>query len=325
MRWEDERYVRVYTRDTPDWLCLSFLAQGLFCLILRKVDRAGLLKLGKHGRRAVAIVIGFPGDWTRLEPALDELIADGCIQIRGEHLVIPNFIEAQEATQSDAQRKRESRARSRDIAAAAEVLNPDKTSESVTDGHENGQKVTSGHNASQVVTPNCAVPSLAVPDLPSGARPRARLISGLGAADPHPEISAVLAALWERGHDAAAPADKSAGRVKAAIIEATIPVAVERLSAVYARPGSEKPLTYHVDAIRGLTAPTGKPPPLAPPSLDADWLEGIPEDERGRARVAWAEIVERVKRSAYPDAFPRLVAEAKEQFQATWQAEEASA
>ena len=51
MDWSDERYVRVYTRDTPDWQCLSFLAQGLFCLILRKVDRAGVLPLGRSGRR----------------------------------------------------------------------------------------------------------------------------------------------------------------------------------------------------------------------------------------------------------------------------------
>ena len=114
MRWEDERYVRIYTRDTVDWLGLSFIAQGLFCLILRKLDRAGLLKLGKPGKRGVAIVIGFAGEWSRLEPALEELLTDGCIQIRGECLVVPNFIEAQEATQSDAQRKRESRARDRD-------------------------------------------------------------------------------------------------------------------------------------------------------------------------------------------------------------------
>ena len=168
MRWEDERYVRIYTRDTVNWLGLSFIAQGLFCLLLRKVDRAGLLKLGKQGRRAVAIIIGFPGDWTRLEPALEELLADGCVAIQGDHLLIPNFIEAQEANQSDAQRKRESRARSRDIAAAAAVLNPDKTSEYVTGSHETGQKVTSSHTASQVVTPSCAVPPVpgcAVPDL----------------------------------------------------------------------------------------------------------------------------------------------------------------
>jgi hypothetical protein len=249
MRWEDERYVRIYTRDTVDWLGLSFLAQGLFCLLLRKVDRAGLLKLGKQGKRAAAIIIGFPGDWARLEPALEELLEDGCVQLRGEYLVIPNFIEAQEAGQSDAQRKRESRARDRDLAAAAAVLNPDKTSESVTECHETGQKVTSGHDASQVVTPNCAVPSRTeITHTPN----RPRLVSPFAAgADPYPQTTAVLAALFDRGRDAAPPGAGSAARVEAAIKFATIPVAVDRLAAVYANPDAKKPLTYHVDAIRG--------------------------------------------------------------------------
>jgi hypothetical protein len=250
MRWEDERYIRVYTRDTPDWLCLSFLAQGLFCLILRKVDRAGLLKLGKHGKKAVAIVIGFPGDWSRLEPALEDLIADGCVQIRGEYLVVPNFIEAQEATQSDAQRKRESRARSRDIAAAAAVLETDKTSESVTDGHETGQKVTSGHGASQVVTPNCAVPSRTEDPIQRAPR-RPVLVSPFPAGqDPYPATTAVLAALFARGIDAAPPSERQAERVEAAIAAVGVDVAAERLAPILADPNAKRPLTYHVEAIR---------------------------------------------------------------------------
>ena len=63
MRWEDERYVRLYTRDSVDWLMLSLEAQGLLALILRKLDRAGILPLGKHGGRAVAIAVGHPGRW----------------------------------------------------------------------------------------------------------------------------------------------------------------------------------------------------------------------------------------------------------------------
>lgn len=150
MRWEDERYVRVYTRDTSDWLGLSFVAQGLLCLLLRKVDRAGILDLGKQGKRSVAIVIGHAGDWARLEPALEELLADGCVRVEGGKLIVPNFIEAQEASMSDAQRQREHRARARDIA-----------SQNVTPGHETGQNVTSvtvpvtsGHAVSQPVTPS---------------------------------------------------------------------------------------------------------------------------------------------------------------------------
>lgn len=179
MRWEDERYVRLYTRDTTDWLCLSFLAQGLFCLLLRKVDRAGILELGRHGRKGVAVAVGHPGDWARLEPALEELLGDGSVKIDGTTLLIPNFIEAQEASMSDAARKREQRERAR--AGVTKRGRPgghdgttrDIPSQNVTDGHETGQKVTSGHAASRAVTPSLAEPSRAEPtaSASAGARP----------------------------------------------------------------------------------------------------------------------------------------------------------
>jgi hypothetical protein len=184
MRWEDERYVRVYTRDTPDWLGLSFIAQGLFCLLLRKVDRAGILPLGKAGRRSVAVCIGHGGDWNRLEPALEELLADGCVRIEGDHLLIPNFIEAQEANQSDAARKRKQREKAR-----AGITGRDgdgtETPESghteaqpVTESHETGTECHAvsgvGHAVTSEVTPNCAVPSRAEPSLAAAAeRPAA--------------------------------------------------------------------------------------------------------------------------------------------------------
>ena len=148
-------------------------------------------------------------------------------------------------------------------------------------------------------------------------RPPARLVSGFGAADPHPEITAVLAGLFDRGLDAAPPSDKQADRVKAAIVAAGIPVAIERLAAVYADPEAKKPLTYHVEAIRGAGARSSAKP-SGPPPLDAAWLGNVPESERGRAEAAWAELAARVKRSAYPDALPDLWLQAREQFQATW-------
>jgi len=119
MRWEDERYVRLYTRDTLDWLSLSFEAQGLLALLLRKVDRAGLLELGKHGKRGVAAAVGHAHRWPAIEPALDELLTDGCIEIRDSVLVFRNFIEAQEAQASDKARKQAQRERDRDKARAA--------------------------------------------------------------------------------------------------------------------------------------------------------------------------------------------------------------
>lgn len=172
MRWEDERYVRLYTRDTPDWLVLSFEAQGLLGLIIRKVDRAGILPLGRHGARAVAIALGHAHRWEAIAPALEELLADGCIQIQGNALVIPNFIEAQEAAQSDAMRKRESRAKARDVASAS--------GRPVTKRDEKSQVVTDGHNSSQVVTPSRAVPSCAEPNQPGPDAPAVEPVSAFG-------------------------------------------------------------------------------------------------------------------------------------------------
>jgi len=157
VNWSDERYVRVYTRDTPEWLALSFTAQGLFLLLLRKVDRSGVLPLGKLGRRAVAVVVNHPGEWPRLEPALNELAADGCIEIHGSVLVIPNFIAAQESVMSGAQRSREWRERGREERKAA-ALRGDAPSRP-GDGTSTG-----GDAASRSVTPcDPSLPSLAEP------------------------------------------------------------------------------------------------------------------------------------------------------------------
>jgi len=165
MRWEDERYVRVYTRDTVDWLALSFDAQALFLLLLRKVDRAGLLDLGRAGKRGVAVAVGHPRDWARLEPALEELLADGCVRLTedGGRLLVPNFLTAQEAKASDRARQQKSRETARDVAAMHNASLRDASSHGVTGGHDSGQSVTRGHAASHDVTPSRAVLSRAVP------------------------------------------------------------------------------------------------------------------------------------------------------------------
>lgn len=153
MDWSDERYVRVYTRDTADFLALSFEAQGLLGLIIRKLDRAGVLELGRHGKRGVAIAIGHPARWDAIAPALEELLLDGCIVMDGTRLVMLNFIEAQEAVQSDRLRQAASRARRREL-SNVDVTIRDEKSRDVTDGHAKSHE-------SRNVTPNLAVLSLA--------------------------------------------------------------------------------------------------------------------------------------------------------------------
>ncbi len=119
MDWSNERYVRVYTRDTVTWQLLSWQAQGLLLCLLRKVDRAGVLDIGAHApERAVAAVTGWPLEV--VEAALPELLKAGPVEVSNGALVYPNYIAANEAKQSDAQRSRESRARRRDRARSQE-------------------------------------------------------------------------------------------------------------------------------------------------------------------------------------------------------------
>jgi hypothetical protein len=168
MDWSNERYVRLYTRDTTNWTVLSWQARSLWCLLMRKLDRAGVLEMGRHGPRGLAVVVGMPLDV--VQPALQELLEDGCIVLCGTALVAPNFMDAQDAPQSDAQRKRESRARYRDLAlhgrsvAAVCKTSPDghesghRRDETRPGGHESRPDVTSGHVESQAVTLDRTVP-----------------------------------------------------------------------------------------------------------------------------------------------------------------------
>lgn len=115
MDWSNERYVRLYTRDTDSWLVLSWQARALLTFLLRKVDRAGVLET-KRGALGVAAAVGMPLD--EVQRALPELLTDGCVTEHGRGYVIPNFLAAQEAIQSDKQRSKEYRQRRRDKAVA---------------------------------------------------------------------------------------------------------------------------------------------------------------------------------------------------------------
>lgn len=179
MRWEDERYVRIYTRDTPEWTALSWDARAVFWGLLRRCDRAGILRVGKAGLRALAGVIPAPLDV--VERAVPELLADGCLLAAEGAYIVPNFLKAQEAISTDAQRKRDQRERDRarmmaegvqgtpsalDKAAALErsgVTVGDAASlVGVTPSHINNPPVTSSHSVPSRAVPDCAVPEKAL-------------------------------------------------------------------------------------------------------------------------------------------------------------------
>lgn len=163
MNWEDESYVRVYTRDTTDWVMLSWEARCVFLHLLRKVDRAGFIYVGKHGLRGIAKMIDGPVDV--VERAVPELVEDGCLEI-GTHdnkrfIGIPNFVEAQSATKSPKQRQREYRAKRRDLLRAGKITPEDfdGNHESLQNVEHHNTSVQPGPKLSNLVTPSLAKPS----------------------------------------------------------------------------------------------------------------------------------------------------------------------
>lgn len=165
MRWEDERYVRLYTRDTATWRLLPWQAKCVLPLILRKVDRAGVMDLGDTGYEGVAALLEVPLEV--VEPGLAALVSRGVVRMTETAMVMPKFLDAQEVPISDAARKRESRERA--LAKASAENDSD-----VTRGHERSHEVTPVTNVTfghESVTPSRAVPSRAVPSRAEPSKP----------------------------------------------------------------------------------------------------------------------------------------------------------
>lgn len=169
MDWADERYVRLYTRDTADLLAFGWEGRLVWYELLRKADRAGVLD---HGGDigVVAELLRVPADV--FERGIERIVRRGAARLTETAIVIPNYLAAQEAAKSDRLRQQESRAKRRADAMAprtgAGVTNRDAMpSQAVTNGHDESQ-------ASRNVTPSLAVPSLAIPGSLRSPRGRAR-------------------------------------------------------------------------------------------------------------------------------------------------------
>lgn len=159
MRWEDERYVRLYTRNTPSWRRLGWQGRYVLMALLREVDRAGVLDLGEEDPQeqleTLAGALEMPVEVAAV--GLGALRRRGTVELRGSKLVLPNFLEAQEVRQSDAARQRAHRERARDLARAG-LLSPPEGPPALS------QNVTDCHTLSHAVTPS--LPSRAEPPDP---------------------------------------------------------------------------------------------------------------------------------------------------------------
>lgn len=130
MDWDNERWVKLYTRDSVGWKLLSWQARTVVLHLLRKVDAAGVLDVGTDGVYGLAAVLELPLEV--VEPGIAQLTtqrgdAPSTVVFSGDAYAIPNFMEAQEARVSDKQRQKMSRER-----RLARVTKRDTTSRNVT-------------------------------------------------------------------------------------------------------------------------------------------------------------------------------------------------
>lgn len=201
MDFADERYVRVYTRDTPTMKLLRWEGRMVFFELLRKVDRAGVLDFGDEGvAEAVSAVTDIPLEYVTV--GLQRILDRGCAVLKDHSLVIVKFLEAQETPQSDNQRKRESRAKRRDLAKHGVTIrdvtkrDPHDLSRDTGVQPPNVTKPdggatlppAGGTKPTENVTLYCAVPDRAVPD-PSNLQGTAKDLTGSAraAAPPKPQ------------------------------------------------------------------------------------------------------------------------------------------
>ena len=151
MRYEDEEYVRLYTRDTATWKLLGWEGRTVLLHMLRgNFDRAGVFEVGGMSRnvtdshemsrlsRSVRAVTDLPEEV--VVKGLEQVLREGIWKVTECGLVWPSYLVAQTCARSDRARKQAERAR------RTEEANRSAASRNVTDSHEMSQ-------ASRNVTP----------------------------------------------------------------------------------------------------------------------------------------------------------------------------
>lgn len=133
MKWHQERWIRLYRKDSVDWMGLSRDSRGTFLQLLKWVDDEGYATAKRGLYQAVASMLYSTVD-DDLKAEVDELIEDGClVYIEAERRIfVPNFAEAQTARSAEAERK----ARWRDGSRQSD-FEQDKSG-TVPDAHETG-------------------------------------------------------------------------------------------------------------------------------------------------------------------------------------------
>jgi hypothetical protein len=164
MDWADEQYVKLYVRPTATRQLWPWQAKALHPNLLMVLDKAGILDVGtQHTVRNIALLVGLPIDVVK--PGLDALIEDGTIELNGGKVVMPKFVEAQEARKTEAAKARDYRMRRRDKERSKPTDSQDPT---VTARHRASPDVTARHPPALP----CPTPALPGSDLsPDPAEP----------------------------------------------------------------------------------------------------------------------------------------------------------
>src|SRR5678815_4690387 len=110
MNFEDEEYVRVYSKKTITFKRLGWEGRTVLWHLMLEADRAGCILLGEGDEvEAVTVLIDLPEDVVRT--GLLRLSSQGVTSRHGPNMVINRFVEAQEARRSDRLRALEYRDR----------------------------------------------------------------------------------------------------------------------------------------------------------------------------------------------------------------------
>ncbi len=110
MNWADEHYVKLYTRPTLTWRAWGWEARTTFLHLVKAVDHSGFIETGKMDPvDALVLQLDLPAAVVR--PGLAELVESGTVELVDRAVLLPKFVEAQEAKKSEAQKKRDFRER----------------------------------------------------------------------------------------------------------------------------------------------------------------------------------------------------------------------
>ncbi len=110
MEWNDEHYVKLFTRNTLTWKSWTWEARTVFLMLLRRVNMAGFLETGDLDPvEAIALQIDVPAHI--VEIGLKQLLKSKTCELLDQAVLISKFVDAQETPKSPQQAKRDHRER----------------------------------------------------------------------------------------------------------------------------------------------------------------------------------------------------------------------